>query len=348
MKRDVGEVIMGQAAPQDNFGGFGGAGGGFGGVTLALPSGFMDFTDPAQPAPLPVDPAGPGLREPALRPRRPGACPSTFPRRVKPPPPPAATPFDFSSGEAEQHGLSGSRPGPGSKHARSHGVLYAAGTPDFADGGATAYAAPDAMPFADPNLPVAAPTGDPGREAMRINVFNAIAPVLAELVQEIRRSIDYYRNKTGDAPIHEMVLVGGSSKLRNMAPFLEEQLGIPARIGNPLETMTVIAKNQSPDYLQDIAVLFPVSIGLGAYPLIAPPANAMKKGKPGKAPKPPKAPKAPKGKQAAAQPPKQRLSKAVFDVDRQTKRDIALKPFRKLTRPNFGAFLSGRHSHVTH
>ncbi len=48
MKRDVGEVIMGQAPPQDPYGNFGG--GDFGGGP-----GFMDFaTDPAVPAaPLP-------------------------------------------------------------------------------------------------------------------------------------------------------------------------------------------------------------------------------------------------------------------------------------------------------
>lgn len=295
MKRDVGEVIMGQAPPQDNFSGFGG--GDFG-----APSGFMDFTDPAAgPAPpLPVAPAAPLTSGTGPTSSPSGRMPFDFSTPGEAPPP-AATPFDFSSGETGQpEALSGGLD-PVQSADEPTGFFTPPAMPDFADGGATAYATPDAATFADPNLPVAAPSGDPGREAMRINVFNSIAPILAELVQEIRRSIDYYRNKTGDAPIHELVLVGGSSKLRNLAPFLEEQLGIPARVGNPLAAMSVIAKNQSPDYLQDIAVLFPVSIGLGAYPLIAPPANAMKKGKPGKAPKPPKAPKAPKkGKQAAA------------------------------------------------
>ena len=58
MKRDVGEVIMGQAPPQDNFGG--GFGGGFGAGEFGAPSGFMDFTDPAAPVAAPyVDPAAP-------------------------------------------------------------------------------------------------------------------------------------------------------------------------------------------------------------------------------------------------------------------------------------------------
>ena len=293
MKRDVGEVIMGQAPPQDPYGNFGGGGGDFGGG-----AGFMDFaTDPAAPvAPLPVDPAAPLTSGTGPTSSPSGRMPFDFSTPGETPPAPAATPFDFSSGETGQPEFLGGGMDPVQNAAEPTG-FFTPPAPDF-NGGAAAYPAPDAMPFADPNLPVAAPSGDPNREAMRINVFNSIAPVLAELAQEIRRSIDYYRNKTGDAPIHELVLVGGSSKLRNLAPFLEEQLGIPARVGNPLGSMSVIAKNQSPDYLQDIAVLFPVSIGLGAYPLIAPPANAMKKGKPGKAPKAPKPPK--KGKQAAA------------------------------------------------
>ena len=299
MKRDVGEVIMGQAPPQDTFGG-----GGFGGGDFGGGGGFMDFTDPAAPVapPLPVDPAAPLVTGTGPTSSPSGRMPFDFSTPGEAPPPPAATPFDFSSGETGGHEPLGGGLDPVQNAPEATG-FFTPPTPDFE--GATAYPAPDASPFtgpntafADPNLPVAAPSGDPGREATRIHVYNAMAPILAELVQEIRRSIDYYRNKTGDAPIHELVLVGGSSKLRNLAPFLEEQLGIPARVGNPLATMSVIAKNQSPDYLQDIAALFPISIGLGAYPLIAPPANAMKKGKPGKAPKPPKAPK--KGKQAAA------------------------------------------------
>jgi type IV pilus assembly protein PilM len=287
MKRDVGEVIMGQAAPQDNFGNFGG--GGFGASEFGAPSGFMDFTDPAAPAAVPyVDPAAPlPSTGPTSSPS--GRMPFDFSTpEAAPIAPPTATPFDFSSGAAEapatpDHG--GLAPVQNPPDGTDY---FNPGTPDFGSGGATAYG----VPAANPNLPVTTPAGDPNREALRINVFNAMAPVLAEMVQEIRRSMDYYRTKTGDAPIHEILLVGGTSKLRNLDAFLQEQLGIPTRVASPIETLPVIAKNQSADYLKDIAALFPVSIGLGAYPLVTPSAAAVKKSKPAKTKASKKAPQA--------------------------------------------------------
>lgn len=268
MKRDIGEVIVGQSAPQDNFSNFGTP-------DFGTPASFLDFgsVDPAAPvyidpaAPLPPTPSSPS--SPTSSPS--GRMPFDF---SEPAPPPAATPFDFSSGEVESpapdfaSGLSPVQGTPGVP-------VFDPSAPDFSStGGATAFQTGGSTP----NLPIAAPT-DPNREALRINVFNALAPVLAELVQEIRRSLDYYRTKTGDAPVHEMLLIGGSAKLRNLDTFLQEQLGIPTRVASPLETLTVVAKNQSPDYLKEIASLFPVSIGLGAYPLVALDPAAVKRSK---------------------------------------------------------------------
>jgi type IV pilus assembly protein PilM len=98
-----------------------------------------------------------------------------------------------------------------------------------------------------PGVPVApAPShlpattgGDAGQDALKIQVFNAIAPLLAELVQELRRSLDYYRSKAGDAPLHEMLLIGGTAKLKNLAAFIEAELGVPTRVANPLQKLQV-------------------------------------------------------------------------------------------------------------
>jgi len=278
MKRDVGEVIVGQAAPQETFGNFGGP-------DFGTPSGFMEFgagVDPAAPVPF-VDPAAPlpPTTGPTSSPS--GRMPFEF---SEPAPTAAATPFDFSQHDADPavpdfgSGLSpvGSTPEPANP--------FQPVESDFGSG-AAAFGTPD------PNLPVAAAPTDPNREALRINVFNAIAPVLAELVQEIRRSLDYYRTKTGDAPIHELWLVGGTAKLRNLDVFLQEQLGIPARVVSPLDNMSVVTKNQSPDYLKEIAPLFTVAIGLSSYALVPLDPAAVKRSKAAKS-----APK--KAKQPAA------------------------------------------------
>jgi type IV pilus assembly protein PilM len=119
------------------------------------------------------------------------------------------------------------------------------------------------------NLP--ATTG--ATDNLRIQVFNAIAPVLTELVQELRRSLDYFRGKNPDAQIDEMLLTGGTSNLKNLAPFLEAELGIPTRVASPLQYVQVTSKNFTQDRLAEIAALFPISIGLGARDLIAAPSK---------------------------------------------------------------------------
>jgi type IV pilus assembly protein PilM len=214
---------------------------GFGGGGFADP-GFMDF----MPPPVEVGPTS----SPS------GRMPFDFQASPDAPPP---TPFDFNSGAT-----------PDPSTAADPGFFMppdaAAPQPD-----------PGAQPGAD--LPIPASTGDAARDALRIQVFNAIAPLLAELVQELRRSFDYYRTKSGDAPIHEILLVGGTAKLKQLAPFLEAELGIPTRVANPLQGVQVTSKNFSHEYLEDIASLFSVSLGLAAYDLVGVPAGGAKKKK---------------------------------------------------------------------
>jgi len=74
-----------------------------------------------------------------------------------------------------------------------------------------------------------------------------------------------------------MLLVGGSAKLRNLAPFLESELGVPTRVADLLQNIQVTAKSFSQQTLEEVASLFPISIGLGARDLIAVPTAGGKK-----------------------------------------------------------------------
>lgn len=125
-----------------------------------------------------------------------------------------------------------------------------------------------------------APT-DPARDALRMHIFEAITAQLIDLVQDLRRSIDYYRGRSGDAPIHEVLLIGGSSKLRNLDTFLEMELGIPTRVADPMRNVMVSSKSFSQPRLQEVSSLFPTSIGLGARELIDAP-KPVKQTKPKK------------------------------------------------------------------
>lgn len=99
-------------------------------------------------------------------------------------------------------------------------------------------------PFADPDEVAAAgsapepavapepsaapvPADDGGR------VFQAIAPVVDEFVAEVRRSIDYFRSKGGDVDL--IVVTGGGAKLKGLAKLLQDALGLPASVLDPLK-----------------------------------------------------------------------------------------------------------------
>ena len=273
-KREYAEVIFGQDQQQANP--FGGSdSGNFGG-------GFMDFGAAPEPvfvppvedtqAPLPVTPAGsgkmpfdfstPGDDAPLPEPSGPLESAAFAP-----------TPFDMSGNtSAEPSPSSFMTPGTTVEEPFAAAPAPFDMTNQFAP-------APDFSPSPAPdngnNLPVTAlapQSGDPAREAMRVQVFNAIAPVLAELVQEIRRSVDFYRGRSIDPTIHEMLLIGGTARLPNLAPFLEAELGIPTRVADPLQHIKVSTKNFSAGHLDSISSMFPVSIGLGARDLVAAPA----------------------------------------------------------------------------
>ena len=285
-KREYAEVIFGQEQQDNPFSG--GDTGNFGG-------GFMDFGAP------PVDTFAPVTEEPAAPPITPagsGKMPFDFstPGDEAAPEPAASAPMPFDlSGEAPAPEASPSfmtasptieaepEPEPRSPFGTPAPSPFdvtnqfaSASAPDF---NPNAYDPNAASPYGQ-NLPVPAPashSGDPARDAMRIQVFNAIAPVLAELVQEIRRSIDFYRGRSIDPTIHEMLLTGGTAKIPNLAAFLEAELGIPTRVANPLQSVQISTKNYSQGHLDDIAPMFPVSIGLGARDLVVGPVR--KRGK---------------------------------------------------------------------
>ncbi len=192
-----------------------------------------------------------------------------------PPTPPASErpsdsgrmPFDFST-----PGESSAAPLPFESTEANSGTLPS-------DASFSAVPAPEPISPPPANLPVVT-TADPNLDAMKMQVFSAIAPVLAELVQELRRSIDYYRGKSIDSQIHELLIVGGTARLKGIAQYLEIEVGIPARVFDPLASMQVTSKNFSGQHLQDISSMFPISIGLGVRDLIAgPPAANGKKSK---------------------------------------------------------------------
>jgi type IV pilus assembly protein PilM len=236
-KRELGEVMLDQV--QQPAAAFGGAGGA---------GGFIDFT--TQPAP----PTGPATPSGAVNPR----MPFDFSTEGPVPTPSESTAFDLSGNPIPSApDISGPASVPGG------GPFVPASEPGFV--------APSAAPPPS-NLPAPVPGND-----LAIQVFNAMSPVLLDLAQELRRSIDFYRGKVADGQIHELLLIGGTARLRNLGPYLETELGISTRVVDPLKIVSVASKNFSQSHQEELASVFPVSMGLGAYQMVSSTAGGKKR-----------------------------------------------------------------------
>jgi type IV pilus assembly protein PilM len=129
-----------------------------------------------------------------------------------------------------------------------------------------------------PAAPVAVPSGS-SVDPQTMQVFAAMAPVLGELLQELQRSLDYYRGRSPDGRVDEVLLCGGSSRLRNLDQFLAAELRLPVRVADPFQNAPAIAKNVSAEYLQQVGPSFAVAVGLAARDLVAGPAPVKAGGK---------------------------------------------------------------------
>jgi Tfp pilus assembly PilM family ATPase len=164
-------------------------------------------------------------------------------------------PFDFSEPE----------PAASTAPVREEAAVASSDMPafDMGDDSPT----PTPQPGAPAPLPVAIEQHDP----TKVQVFGAIAPVLGEMLTELRRSMEYYRGRSADGRIDEILLCGGTARLVNLDKFFSSELGIPCRVADPLGYTAVATKNYSADYLGELAPSFPVAIGLAARDMVAPP-----------------------------------------------------------------------------
>jgi len=94
-----------------------------------------------------------------------------------------------------------------------------------------------------------------------MHLHDAILPVINSIFTEVRRSLDYYQTRSRGQAITKVVLTGGTAKLRNLAPFLSEELGLPVEIGNPFASFKTEAALPQ-EYLTDIAPMMAVAVGL--------------------------------------------------------------------------------------
>ncbi len=75
-----------------------------------------------------------------------------------------------------------------------------------------------------------------------IQILSMIRAPLEQLVNEIDRCFDYYREESGGGKIDSLLLFGGGASLKGLTGFLSEGLGIEVKLGNALEGLKIEPK----------------------------------------------------------------------------------------------------------
>ena len=125
-------------------------------------------------------------------------------------------------------------------------------------GGAAAF---DPMADAAPLAPEPAPAAI--APAVGDDVFQSVAEVLNEFVDEIRRSVDYFRSRGGDLDV--VLLCGGGAKLKGLAQYVQRSLGLTCDSYDPLRRLTVNARKLPPTFTEEHRVEFAVALGNGLH-----------------------------------------------------------------------------------
>jgi len=126
-----------------------------------------------------------------------------------------------------------------------------------------------AAPVAQPKPPGRPAEPSPPRpsiqlstEAISRRVYEAMLPALSELVTEIRRSLEYYRSRYPDSTVDRILLFGGTARLPNLATFIANEVGITVEVANPVRQLDFLPPFYSRAYLDEIACLLPIAVGL--------------------------------------------------------------------------------------
>jgi len=86
--------------------------------------------------------------------------------------------------------------------------------------------------------------------------------VSENIALEIQRSFDFFKATTADQEIHQILLSGGSARVKQLDAFLNQRLKIPVEVNNPLQNIKVNPKKIDVEYLQQNAPAAAVAVGL--------------------------------------------------------------------------------------
>lgn len=96
--------------------------------------------------------------------------------------------------------------------------------------------------------------------------WRVVQPLLDELVREIRRSINYYQSQfpegSSEAMVSEIVLSGGSARMRGIDAYISDKLGIAAKCANVFCGSAISTGRVPQNFISEHAPILAVGTGL--------------------------------------------------------------------------------------
>jgi type IV pilus assembly protein PilM len=92
-------------------------------------------------------------------------------------------------------------------------------------------------------------------------IHDAILPVIGSILTEIRRSLNFFQARSRGQAITKVVLTGGTAKLKNLVPYLSEELGLPVELGDPFSKVPADS-SFPPEFLTDVGPMMATAVGL--------------------------------------------------------------------------------------
>jgi type IV pilus assembly protein PilM len=86
--------------------------------------------------------------------------------------------------------------------------------------------------------------------------------VSENIAVEIQRSFDFFRATTTDQGIHQILLSGGSARVRQLEGFLGQRLRTEVRVNDPFQNIKINPRKFDPEYLKEHGPAAAVAVGL--------------------------------------------------------------------------------------
>ena len=103
--------------------------------------------------------------------------------------------------------------------------------------------------------------------ASATQIMSVLRTPLEQLINEIGRSFDYYREESGGSKVDSVVLFGGGSSLAGLIKLLSEELGVEVKLGDPLDGINAVkdavSDAEKNSHLLELAIAAALSGGKG-------------------------------------------------------------------------------------